>query len=366
MENKVLAALLERYRHKNHPKYISNNDIETFFTENKDRITREDYLAVKTHFLETLGLSRYIFTTLEKQFSEHPSPGQHAHPVLHEDPPGLDRCREQMVLKRYSQRTIKTYTGAIRRAHNWFMSELNIPLNKITTEDARKYFLVLMEELKVSTSMVRICRSSIQFYFFTVVKRSLDLSFLEGLKNNRHLPNIVSRREITIIMDCITNTKHKTMIGLLYASGLRLSELVSLRVQDVDLDELIIRVCQGKGRKDRITVFSESLIEGLQYCMRGKDPAAYVFTTAQDVNAEKKRHVSGRTVQKVLEAAVGRAGFRRRITPHDLRHSFATCLLENGISIRHIQLLLGHRNIATTTIYTKVAHPVLKGIRSPL
>lgn len=94
MGNNILAALLERYRHKNHPKFISNNDIENFFSGNKDRITREDFLAVKTHFLETLGLSRYIFTTLEKQFCEHPSPGQHAHPVLHEDPPGLDRCRE--------------------------------------------------------------------------------------------------------------------------------------------------------------------------------------------------------------------------------------------------------------------------------
>ncbi len=366
MENKVLKALLEQYRYKNHPKYISNNDIENFFSENKDRITREDYLAVKTYFLETLGLSRYIFTTLEKQFSDVPSPGQSAHPVLYQDPPGLDRCRQQMVLKRYSKRTIKTYIGAIKRAHNWFMSEMNKPLNRVTTEDARKFFLVLMEDMKVSTSLVRIYRSSIQFYFFTVANRSLDLSFLEGLKDNRHLPNIVSRREITIILNNITNTKHKTMIGLLYASGLRLSELVSLRVQDVDLDELILRVREGKGRKDRITIFSESLIEGLQYCMRGKDPTAYVFTTAQDVNAEKKRHVSGRTVQKVLESAVERAGLRRRITPHDLRHSFATCLLENGISIRHIQMLLGHKNIATTTIYTKVASPVLKGIRSPL
>ena len=366
MENKILADLLSQYRYKNHPKFISNNDIENFFTGNRDRITREDFLEVKKHFIETLGLSRYVFTKLESQFTDTPSPGQSAHPVLHEDPPGLDRCRQQMVLKRYSQRTIKTYTGAIKRAHNWFMSEINKPLNKITTEDARKYFLVLMEEMQVSTSFVRIYRSSIQFYFLTVVNRSLDLSFLEGLKNNRHLPNIVSRREITLIMDSITNTKHKTMIGLLYASGLRLSEMVSLRVQDVDLNELIIRVREGKGRKDRITIFSESLIEGLQYCMRGKEPGAYVFTTAQDVNAEKKRHVSGRTVQKVLETAVKRVGLRRRITPHDLRHSFATCLLENGISIRHIQVLLGHKNIATTTIYTKVAHPVLKGIRSPL
>lgn len=366
MENRILAELLSQYRHKNHPKYISNNDIEQFFTENGDRITREDYLAVKKHFLETLGLSRHIFTKLDTQFTGHPSPGNEPHPVLHEDPPGFDRCRQQMVLKRYSRRTIKTYTGAIMRAHNWFMTEMNKPLNQVTSEDVRRFFLVLTDQVKVSTSFVRIYRSSIQFYFSTVTARSLDFSFLEGLRDRRHLPNIVSRREVTLILDSISNTKHKTMIGLLYASGLRLSELVSLRVQDVDLDELIIRVRQGKGGKDRITIFSESLIEGLEYCMRGKEPAAYVFTPAQDVNAEKKRHVSGRTVQKVLETAVKRSGLRRRITPHDLRHSFATCLLENGISIRHIQLLLGHKNIATTTIYTKVAHPVLKGIRSPL
>ena len=127
------------------------------------------------------------------------------------------------------------------------------------------------------------------------------------------------------------------MIGLLYASGLRLSELITLRVRDIDLNELIIYVRQGKGRKDRITIFSQSLVRGLQYCMYNKSGMEFIFTTDHDVNLKKQRHISGRTVQKILEQALKRAGISKHVTPHDLRHSFATHLLENGISLRHIQ-----------------------------
>jgi integrase/recombinase XerD len=176
----------------------------------------------------------------------------------------------------------------------------------------------------------------------------------------------LSRDEISSLLDSIKNVKHRTMIGLLYASGLRLSELINLRVADINLNELTIHVKWGKGRKDRITVFSRALTEGLCFCIQGKGADDFVFTSSLDNGREKVRHISARTVQKVLDAAIEKAGILRKATPHDLRHAFATHLLESGISLRHIQLLLGHKNITTTTIYTKVAQPAIKGIRSPL
>ncbi len=281
-------------------------------------------------------------------------------------PPYFEKFREVMVLKRYSPKTLKSYLSAVRRSHQWFLAAKGVPIDEIDTSLAKEFFLMLIEEIGVSTSMVRIYRFAISFYFSTTLGRKIDFSFLEGMKSDRHLPTVLSRDDISRILALTRNTKHRTMIGLLYASGLRLSELIKLRVGDVDLEELTIHVKMGKGRKDRITIFSSSLVDGLRHCMEGKTADDYVFTPSIDYGAGTSRSLSGRTVQKVLEHAIERAGIRRKATPHDLRHAFATHLLENGISLRHIQMLLGHKNISTTTIYTKVAHPALKGIKSPL
>ena len=278
-------------------------------------------------------------------------------------PSDYAKFKEVMVLRRYSPRTVKTYLGALRRAHRWFVENRGKAVNEIGAADAKEYFLALMEGRGLSPSMVRITRFALAFYLGNVAGRVLDFGFLDGMKNDRHLPTVLSREEIARMLSMTRNVKHRTMLGLLYAAGLRLSELVGLRVRDVDLEGLIIHVKMGKGRKDRITVFSQSLVEDLRRCMAGKGAADFVFTPAA---GEGDTHISGRTVQKVLETALARAGIAKKATPHDLRHAFATHLLENGISIRHIQLLLGHKNISTTTIYTKVAHPALKGIKSPL
>jgi len=369
MKNSMLSYFLKYFEYKNDPKYISNKDINEFFIKHGHNISFDDFIAIRDFFIIELNATRYVFNKLGKNYeknkrkSDAQSNSLSIKPI---DPPGIELCRERMVLKRFSRRTIKTYLGSLRRANGWFRANLNVSLDRINSEHARKFFLVLIEDLKLSASTVRLYRSSLLFYSESVEKKTLDLSFLEGMKSGRHLPSIVSRAEISQILECIKNIKHRTMIGMLYASGLRLSELVSLRVCDVNLDEMVIHVRQGKGRKDRITVFSESLVPGLDYCMQGKGTLDYVFTTNHDINAVRQRHISGRTVQKILENAVKRAGINKNVTPHDLRHSFATHLLNNGISLRHIQMLLGHKNISTTTIYTRVSNPVLKGIKSPL
>ena len=366
MKNTALQRLLQKYVSKNNPKYISNDEIEEFFKENKDSISPDEFQEITIYFTGTLGVSRYVLKKYENVFSPGTTISSSKTNRQNEDVPGMERFREALALKRYSRRTVTAYTGALRRAHNWFRAELDISIDRISSEDARKFFLVLIEQIGVSNSMVRIYRYSILFYWNNILKRPLNLDFLEGLKNSRRLPEVLSHEEIERILAGIKNIKHRTMIGILYASGLRLSEMITLRVCDVDMESLVIHIRQGKGKKDRISVFSESLLKGLEYCMAGKGTLDYVFTTSLDINSSKKRHISSRTVQKVLHRAVENAGIKKHVTPHAFRHAFATHLLERGISLRHIQMLLGHKNISTTTIYTNVARPALKGIKSPL
>jgi site-specific recombinase XerD len=217
-----------------------------------------------------------------------------------------------------------------------------------------------------STSYVRIHRFALQYYFMKVLGGVIDLSFVEGLRGSSHIPTILARDEISRMLSAINNLKHRTIIALMYSSGLRLSELLELRVGDIDLAGLTVHVREGKGRKDRITIFSGKIREDLSSIMGDRPGGDFVFTSSQRDGRGVYPRLSGRTVQAVFARALVRAGVRKKASPHDLRHSFATHLLENGISIRHIQMLLGHKNIATTTVYTRVAQPSLKGIRSPL
>lgn len=150
------------------------------------------------------------------------------------------------------------------------------------------------------------------------------------------------------------------MIELMYAAGLRVSEIVKLRVQDVNLEELTLFVRGGKGKKDRLTVFSESLKDALRRQMEGRKVKELLFPS------ERGGGLTPRTVQKVFDTAIKTSGVRKHATCHSLRHSFATHLLEAGVDIRYIQNLLGHARLETTSVYTKVRNPNLLKIRSPL
>ncbi len=366
MKSELLRDLLDHFAKRGDPKYISNADLLEYFISNRDRIDFAGFAGVRDYFLDELKVTRYAFREISAWFKDDSPETGGKRGALNQEPPGMERFREALALKRYSRRTVRAYLGALNRMNAWFVREEGITVDHMTTARARNYFLNLTEKQRLSASLIRIYRFALALYFRIVLDRELDLSFLDGMKKANHLPTVLSRGEIAKILDCTENIKHRTMIGMLYASGLRLSELVALRAGDVNLEELTVHVRGGKGNKDRITIFSASLVDGLSRCLEGKTAADYVFTPSTGGTGEKAKPLSGRTVQKILEAALRRAGIGKRATPHDLRHAFATHLLENGISLRHIQLLLGHKNIATTTIYTKVASPALRGIKSPL
>jgi len=190
--------------------------------------------------------------------------------------------------------------------------------------------------------------------------KNLQKIEIQSAKRPIKLPVVLSRNEIEKILQTIINTKHKLLLSLAYGAGLRVSEAISLQVQDIDLDERVIHIKLAKGQKDRISLLPEKLISYLQNLIVGKSRNDLVFLS------ERGGKLSVRTAQKIFENALKKAKINKGATFHSLRHSFATHLLENGIDVRYVQELLGHSNIRTTQVYTHVTNPRLKNIKSPL
>jgi len=266
----------------------------------------------------------------------------------------LHQLEEELKLRGYSQKTIKTYTSVC----NIFMKSFTCTDNP-TQVDVRKHLLLLIEKRKARET-VRLHRSALDFLFRYVCKQPFSFIDVPLPKREKPLPKVLTREEIKAMIDVLTNIKHKLLLMLAYSSGLRVSELMSLRVTDLHIAEGIIRVTKGKGAKDRITLLGKSLHTLLLHylCSRSVQNS-YLFPGRKD-------HITARTVQKVIDIAVARARMTKKVTPHMLRHSFATHLLEQGIDIRKIQSLLGHSQLNTTQIYTKISAEKYKTIPNPL
>ena len=231
-------------------------------------------------------------------------------------------------------------------------------MEKIDEENI-KQFLLNKQSRNYSPQTVNLYLNAIKFFYRDVLKLPQRIN-LKFAKRSKKLPIVLSREEIKNIIEVIRNPKHKLLISLAYGAGLRISEVISLKVKDVNLEELTIHLKNAKGKKDRITIFPEKIKNDLQCLIAGKNPNDYVF------ESERGGKLTERTAQKVFENALQTAGIKRDATFHSLRHSFATHLLENGVDVRYVQELLGHRNIRTTQVYTQVTNPKLKNIKSPL
>src|SRR3989344_1869259 len=180
-------------------------------------------------------------------------------------------------------------------------------------------------------------------------------SYLYGLREYFSFKN-----ENIETLESTQNTKHKLLLSLSYGAGLRVSEVIVLKVKDIDFDEMTIHIKNAKGQKDRISVLPEKLIDNLKVLLSEKTSNDFVFAS------ERGGKLTTRTAQKVFERSLKKAEIKKDATFHSLRHSFATHLLENGVDVRYVQELLGHQNIRTTQIYTHVTNPSLKNIKSPL
>ena len=263
---------------------------------------------------------------------------------------GFKHCPEEYLLKlelkRYSDNTVRNYVSCFESFINYYYNEEPINLNEI---DVRKYLQKLIQEEK-SNSYVNMAINSIKFFYEIVHEMPNRFYSIERPRKEKQLPEVLSKEEIIKIINNTNNIKHKCIIGLLYSSGLRRGELLSLNVTDIDSKRMVVKVKNAKGNKDRISVLSPSILKDLQLYYKEYRPKKYLF------EGQKGAKYSVTSVLNIISAAAKKAGIYKRVTPHMLRHSFATHLLENGTDIRHIQLLLGHSSTKTTEIYTHVAN----------
>lgn len=203
--------------------------------------------------------------------------------------------------------------------------------------------------------------SALRFWHVTVLGRS-DLKQWIRPKRQKKLPVVLSTSEVARLLKSVEHVKHRTLLALIYSSGIRIGEAVRLTKQDIDPERKTIHIRQGKGAKDRFTVLSTAAYTLLQHYMDNQPIVGYLFPGGKGLD----HHLSERSVQHVFEKAIQKAGITKPATVHTLRHSFATHLLENGTDLRYIQELLGHASSKTTEIYTHVSIKDIRRIQSPL
>lgn len=266
------------------------------------------------------------------------------------------RMIDELVRRNYGERTIKTYVAAVAA----IAKSLKKSPDRLTADEVRAWQLSLRERgLSFSTYNTHSC--ALRFFFRYVDPRGADLTTLVPFaRRERKLPTILAQDEVRALLAAITDGRDRVMVTVAYACGLRVSELASLRVADVDGARKLLHIHAGKGRKDRLVPLSDSLLSLLRDYYRVYRPKEWLFVGTDGA------HVADRTVQRSVREAGVRAGIKKKVTPHILRHCFATHMLEAGVDIRTVQSMLGHNNIATTIRYHHVARQVVTAMKSPL
>lgn len=266
----------------------------------------------------------------------------------------LAEAEQELKLRRYSPRTCRAYLKLLRR----FLAD--IPPGPLGPQTMRTYVLGFVER-GASAAYHGQLRAVLRFFAAHVLHEPSLAEALPAPRRERSMPTVLAISEVKRLFAALANPKHRLMAFLLSSSGIRVGEMVRLRVADLDPERRLIHVRRGKGGKDRFTLYSDAAVQAVERYLAFAEPGDWLFTGARE-----GRPISARSVQKVVAAAGRRAGIRRRVTPHTLRHSFATHLLEQGVDVRYIQELLGHASPATTQIYAHVTRRDLVRIRSPL
>ena len=269
--------------------------------------------------------------------------------------PNVNKFMKYLQHRRYSSSTIKTYCESLKR----FIIYVKKPIEDITNEDLVN-FNNNLQEMRYSYSLQNQVASALKLFFSKVEDKKFSIEKVERPRREHRLPNVLSKQEVTDILNSLKNIKHKTMLSLVYACGLRRSEVIGLRAIDIDSKRGLLKINQSKGNRDRIIPISEKTIEMLRDYYKAYKPKVWLF----EGMLEGERY-SEQSLQSVFKKSLKEAGIRRQATLHSLRHSYATHLMEQGTDLRFIQELLGHKSSKTTEIYTHVSTKNLKNIRSP-
>lgn len=267
------------------------------------------------------------------------------------------RMLEDMQLKNFSAETQRSYIHYVSEYSNYF----GISPRKLGLDDIRNYQLYLIEQRQLSPQSINAFVSAVKFLYTVTLEMPWSDTQFSRLKVPAKLPVVLSQSEVTEFFRHVGILKHRAVLMLCYGSGLRISEAVSLKASHIDSKRMLIRVEQGKGAKDRYTVLSQRLLTLLREYWKVQRPVDYLFP-----GSKLGTHIQPGSVQEICRDACMLAGIQKHVTPHTLRHSFATHLLENGTDTRAIQVLLGHSRIDTTARYTSVSPQTVAKIVSPL
>ncbi len=262
-----------------------------------------------------------------------------------------------LTLKRFSPQSVKTYANAINQFINAFPER---DLREISQQEIEQFINDQVTVKKISTSYQKQLVAAIKLLYHDLFRQRLDLNYLYPQRIEFKIPVVLTKDEVKAILDATENLKHRAMLSGLYSGGLRVSEIVNLKVADIDSERMIVSIRGGKGKKDREVMLSEKFLLLLREYYSAYKPQHWLF------EGQGGRQYSPRSVQMVFKAALKKSGIKKEATVHTLRHSFATHLLENGTDIRFIQNFLGHRSIRTTQIYTHITNANKANIKSPL
>lgn len=266
----------------------------------------------------------------------------------------LKKLETELKLRGFSPNTIKTYVTSNSLFLNWVKKDPE----QVTEQDIKDYLAHLISDKRISASSIALKKAALKFLFDEILKKGIVN--LKTPKIPKHIPVVLTKEEVKRLIDSAGSYKSRVIIQFLYSSGLRLSELINLKINDLEIKEKIGWVRKGKGNKDRMFILSDIIIKELEKYMLTLEPdEKYLFPG-------EKGPISARNIQKIIENATEKAGIKKKVHPHMLRHCFATHLLEAGVDIRKIQELLGHSSLSTTELYTHISTQQLKKIKSPL
>ena len=264
---------------------------------------------------------------------------------------------QQLFLKAYSPNTIKTYGNELivffKMFHKYNPKD-------ITTDLIRRYLMYCTTVLELSEFTINSRMNAIKFYYEKVLQRPQVIYDIPRPKKPQVLPKVLSFNEVKQILAVTENFKHRMILKTIYGMGLRVSEVVNLKINEIDSERMLVFIKEAKGKKDRVSILPDSLLEELRDYYKRYMPKEYLFENKYG------QKMSARSVQAIFKTALRKTNSRKNVGVHSLRHSFATHLLETGTDISYIQQLLGHNSIKTTLTYTHVSNKSLTKIKSPL
>lgn len=260
---------------------------------------------------------------------------------------------QEMRLRNYSERTIRSYVSSIA----YLAKHYKLSPDKITREQVKSYAYHLIRDKQVSVSSLNQLISAWKIFQVDVLGHDWEDFRLKRPKREKTIPQVLSQEEALHLINAPRNLKHKILLTLAYATGLRRAELLALQLKHIDSGRNVVRVIKGKGNKSREVPAPQSLIEELRHYYKSFRPKTYLFE-----GYRPGKPYSATSIEKIVKNAATRAGIKKDIYPHILRHSFATHMLEKGVNLKRLQIMMGHNSMKTTSVYLHLANPTSKDI----